>query len=145
MTAKCKTFTYEVKGAQFEYSVSYYDCAKAYMSDYMRGFALPEQEHNEKVEQIMEYLKDVDYTRFVDHNEAQIKDMFEQEAMDFFDEYLFVCSECGEIYENSEQSEYEDYVCQNCCEQTREENAYWDNYNREVDIYREERWESELE
>lgn len=141
MTNKFKTFTYTFCGTDFSYDVSYYECAKEYMSEYMRCFELEEDEHKEKVEQIMELLKNVDYTKFVDHNEDAIKDMFEEEAENFFEENFFVCSECGCCCELCDESAYEDGVCRKCCPESRDEDAYWDNYNREVDLYMEDRYD----
>lgn len=133
MKNKYKVLTYKFNNTDMDYEVSYYDCVKEYMSDYMRAFNLPEEEHIEKVDQIMELLNNVDYTKFVDHNEDAIKELFKYDAIEHFNDEYFICHECGGVFSKSEESEYEQGLCGGCCQETQNELAFWDDYNREVD------------
>lgn len=53
------------------------------------------------------------------------------------DNDMFVCDECGELFNRDELCKEHDHgdmrVCKECCDRCNEDKAYWDAVNLEID------------
>ena len=143
MNNKYKTFTYTIHGIEYEYEVSYYTCMEHYTQEYFRGFMTDWKEADRIVMEVMNSIKDCDFTTFVNNHAEELRGILEDEAIAQFEEEYFTCEDCGNVLYKDDYlcTEHGDNICKECCEKCRAEDAYWDNYNREVDLYMEDRYD----